>query len=104
AAGTQAASPLAWLKVDGASAGVQFDAGEKPRRDYTMARLEPRLAVDLAAPRVQGRAALDPALTPDAVLAAKQRVARALKAVGPGLSDLLFDVCCALKSMGTLET
>jgi hypothetical protein len=27
-----------------------------------------------------------------------------MKAVGPGLSDLLFDVCCALKSMGDVET
>jgi hypothetical protein len=99
----EAESPLVWLRTRGAITDVQFEAGEKLRRDYTLARLEPRVAVDLAALKVQGRGALDPALMPDAVLAAKQRFAGALKAAGPGLSDLLFDVCCALKSMGAVE-
>lgn len=99
----EAESPLAWLKARRAITDLQFEAGEKLRRDYTIARLEPRLAVDLAAPKVQGRGPADPALMPDTVLAAKQRFARALKAVGPGLSDLLFDVCCALKGVGDIE-
>ena len=100
----EAESPLAWLKARGGITDAQFEAGEKLRRDYTLARLEPRLGVDLAAPKVQGRGRDDPALMPDTVLAAKQRFARAMKAVGPGLSDLLFDVCCALKSVAGIET
>ena len=100
----EAESPIAWLKARGALTEAQFEAGEKLRRDYTLARLEPRLTVDLGAPRVQGRGPADPALMADTVLAAKQRFARALAAAGPGLSDLLFDVCCALKSVGAIET
>jgi Domain of unknown function (DUF6456) len=101
----EAESPLAWLKERGSITDVQFEAGERLRRDYTIARLEPRLAIDLAAPKVQGGLGpLNPAVMPDAVLAAKQRFGRALKAAGPGLSDLLFDVCCALKSVGAIET
>jgi hypothetical protein len=37
------------------------------------------------------------------VLAAKQRFARALQAVGPGLSDLLVDVCCHLMGLEAAE-
>jgi hypothetical protein len=104
AAVNEAESPLAWLKARGSLTELQFEAGEKLRRDYTIARLEPRLGIDLAAPKVQGRGgAADAALMPDAVLAAKQRFARALKAAGPGLSDLLFDVCCALKGVSAIE-
>jgi hypothetical protein len=98
-----AESPLAWLKARGGITDAQFEAGEKLRRDYTIARLEPRLTADLEAPKVQGRGRDDPALMPDTVLAAKQRFAGAMKAVGPGLSDLLFDVCCALKSVAGIE-
>src|SRR5205814_4369183 len=81
-------SPLGWLLARHAIDTVQFEAGEKLRRDYTLARLEPRLCIDLSAPVVLGRGPANPVLS-DTVLAAKQRFARALSAVGPGLSDLL---------------
>jgi len=38
------------------------------------------------------------------VLAAKQRFARALSTVGPGLSDLLFEVCCHLTGLEAMES
>lgn len=98
-----AESPLGWLKARGAIDGRQFEAGEKLRRDYTLARLEPRLCRDLSAPLVDGRGPTNPVL-PDTVLAAKQRFAKALSAVGPGLSDLLFELCCALKGLEAVET
>ena len=96
-------SPLGWLKARGVIDGRQFEAGEKLRRDFTLARLEPRLCRDLSAPLVDGRGPTNPVL-PDTVLAAKQRFSKALSAVGPGLSDLLFELCCALKGLEAVET
>jgi hypothetical protein len=37
------------------------------------------------------------------VLAAKQRFSAAMRAAGPGLNDLLFDVCCHLRGLGEAE-
>lgn len=99
----QAESPLAWLHARGAIEDVQFEAGERLRRDYTLAQLEPRLCTDLSAPVVLGGSGPKAAFISDTVLAAKQRLSKALGAVGPGLSDLLFDVCCALKGLEATE-
>lgn len=94
-------SPLAWLYnrrgLDGKKliGRVQFEAGELLRRDFTLAQLTPRMAVDLSAPVIGEKRGVkaDPALT-ETVLAAKQRFSRALDFAGPGLADLLIDVCC----------
>ncbi len=99
-----AETPLAWLKARGGIDARQFEAGEKLRRDYTLAQLEPRLCVDLGAPVVlASRNPHTPAIS-ETALAAKQRFSKALAAVGAGLSDLLFDVCCALKGLEAAET
>jgi hypothetical protein len=99
-----AESPLARLRQRGLIGRVQFAAGEKLRTDFTLAGLSPRLGVDLAAPlltRTRGKAAR--ANLNDTVLAAKQRFGAAMTAVGPGLSDLLFDVCCHLRGLEDAE-
>jgi len=97
-------SVLARLKQRGLIDAVQFDAGEKFRRDFTLAQLMPRLGVDLTAPMIGGRRGqAAPASMTDTVLAAKQRFARAMQAAGPGLSDLLFDVCCHLRGLEDAE-
>jgi hypothetical protein len=96
-------SPLQWLAQRGLLDKLQCDAGERLRRDYTLAQLTPRLGVDLTAPLVSGRRAPKDTLISDTVLAAKQRFSRAMAAVGPGLSDLLFDVCCDLKGLEESE-
>ena len=103
-------SPLGWLFRRKGPDGrpliteTQFKAGERLRADFTLARLTPRLAVDLSAPVVAGRhGARSDTLLPEMVLAAKQRFSRALSTVGPGLSDLLVDVCCHLIGLEAAE-
>lgn len=100
----EAESPLSWLKSRGGIDAVQFEAGERLRHDYTLAQLEPRLCVDLSAPVVLGSGPVKAGFISDTALAAKQRFAKALSVVGPGLSDLLFDVCCALKGLEAAES
>ncbi|MBI1328341.1 MAG: hypothetical protein GC166_00405 [Alphaproteobacteria bacterium] len=100
----EAESPLGWLYKRKAIDAVQLAAGERLRRDFTIAQLTPRLAVDLSAPSMGGRRGMKtaPPLS-DTVIAAKQRFGRALAAVGPGLSDLLFHVCCHLSGLEDCE-
>ncbi len=99
-----AESPLARLRSRGLLDAAQFAAGERLRRDFTLAQLMPRLCADLTAPAIgDRRGAARAAQIPDTVLAAKQRFNRAMRAVGPGLSDVLFDVCCHLKGLSLAE-
>ena len=99
-----AEAPLLWMYQRGMIGAAQCQAGERLRRDYTLARLAPRLGVDLSAPVVLGSRALKPGVQlPDMVLAAKQRFAAAMRAAGPGLSDILFDICCHLGGLEASE-
>jgi hypothetical protein len=100
----EAESPLTRLRARRLIDATQCEAGERLRRDFTLAQLAPRLGVDLTAPVVLGRrgAARSETLT-ETVLAAKQRFSHAMRAVGPGLSDLLFDVCCHLIGLEDAE-
>jgi hypothetical protein len=98
-----AESPLALLRRRGFIDGAEYDAGERLRRDYTLASLTPRMAVDLNAPPIGGRRAMRPAAFGDTVLAAKERFSAALKAAGPGLSGVLFDICCDLCGLEACE-
>lgn len=101
----EAESPLDWLKSRGTITAVQHEAGERLRRDYTIAQMEPRVCSDWSAPIVNGggRGADNAALMSNAVYAAKQRFSAAMHAMGPGLSDLLFDVCCVLRGLEAIE-
>jgi len=97
-------SPLARLNSRGLVDGVQFAAGERLRRDYTLAQLTPRMGVDLSAPVVSGGSRPQSADSiSDIAVAARQRFSRALAAAGPGLSDLAFEVCCDLQSLDRAE-
>ena len=98
-----AESPLARLKFRGLIGDRQFAAGERLRRDYTLSQMTPRMGVDWSAPVVLGgRGGAHDTLS-DTVIAARQRLNRALKAAGPGLGDLLFDVCCQLAPLEGVE-
>jgi hypothetical protein len=107
-------SPLAWLRRRRRKDGValiseeQFQAGERLRADFTFAQLGPRVTAnwDLAlasAPANRSGAAGAGVEMADNVVAAGERVARALRAVGPELSGTLVDVCCFLKGLEDLE-
>lgn len=107
-------SPLAWLRrrrgKDGSAliSDAQFQAGERLRSDFSFAQLGPRVTAswDAALGAVSGGrrgtsgGAADIA---DNVLAARERVNRALTAVGPELASILVDVCCFLKGLEDLE-
>lgn len=84
----------------------EFRAGERLRSDYDRASLMPRLGANWEAAVSRGKRSAQPGgmhdLT-DAVLAARLRVERAVKDVGPELSGVLIDVCCYLKGMEAVE-
>ena len=90
-----AESPLTRLKARGLVDAAQFAAGEKLRRDFTLAQLTPRMGVDLTRPVVSGGAQGGECIS-DIAMGARQRLSRAMAAAGPGLSDLAFEVCCDL--------
>lgn len=108
-----AESPLAWLArrkdKDGQPmlADAEFDAGEKLRADFWFAQMTPRTTANwslLLSGGGGGKGAPD--IGPDirdSVVAAKERVKRALAAVGPDLAGVLIDVCCHLKGLEASE-
>lgn len=100
----EAESPLGRLRQRKFIDAVQFDAGERLRRDFTLGAIAPRMGMDLTAPilrNARGQKSQTP--LSDTVLGAKQRFAAAMRAAGPGLSDLLFDVCCHLRGLEEAE-
>lgn len=107
-------SPIAWLRrrrrKDGEAliSEEQFLAGERLRADFTFAQLGPRVTANWdfalgAASAGRGGAAGAGVEMADNVVAAGERVARALRAVGPELAGTLVDVCCFLKGLEDLE-
>jgi hypothetical protein len=105
-------SPLLRLRRKKGSNGkplidaAEFAAGERLRADFTKAMLMPRVTANWTAAVAPGRrdggAGGVAELTASAI-AARQRVERALSAVGPEFADLLVDVCCFLKGVEEIE-
>lgn len=95
--------PLGWLLHRRVVSKAQYDAGERLRRDFTFAKLAPRLGIDLQATVVL-RSRTPSESIPDRTIAASQRFRAAMRAVGPDLCDLLFDVCCDLKGLEIAES
>lgn len=108
-----AESPIAWLFNRRDSDGnpliseAQFNAGEKLRADFWFAQMSPRVTQSwsLSATAGAGRrcAPGTGVELADNVVAAGERVRRALAAVGPELSGILIDVCCHLRGLEEAE-
>ncbi len=104
-------SPLRWLANRKDKNGVpllapyQVEAGERLRMDYQFAGLTARVTASWspAAQSSSNSGANDATGMQDNVLAARQRVVRALAAVGPELCGVLVDVCCHLKGIEEAE-
>ncbi len=106
-------SPLAWLAKrkdrDGRPliTDAEFAAGEKLRADFFFAAMTPQVTLNWA--RMQDGDSRRPGAGPaqvdlaDGILAARERVRLALKAVGPDLAGILIDVCCHLKGLEIAE-
>ena len=108
----EAESPLAWLARRKGADGrpfispLQLAAGERLRADFTRAGLTPRVTANWTAPIAKGRRGASgdgAAAFTDLVIAAKERLARSLDAVGPEFAGLLMDVCCFLKGLEIVE-
>lgn len=109
----EAESPLAWLRSrrdkDGSPLidDAAFAAGERFRADYTVAGLMARTTMNwdsLGAPAERRQSGASGGLmVTEAAMAARDRVNRAIVAVGPELAGVLVDVCCHLKGLGDVE-
>ncbi|MDX2288571.1 MAG: DUF6456 domain-containing protein [Hyphomicrobiaceae bacterium] len=105
-------SPLSWLRNRSDRAGTpylsddQFAAGERLRADFTRGQMMPRVTSNWSPIGAGNSASHGPdreLLMQDATLAARERVRRALAAVGPELAGVLLDVCCYLKGLEDVE-
>jgi hypothetical protein len=107
----RAESPLGWLRHRKDRTGkpflseAQFEAGEALRRDFEMAGMTPRLTTDLSGrPAGDRQGFTGRGLMPtERQVAAKQRLDRAIEAVGPDLSDVVLRVCCFLEGIEAAE-
>ena len=110
-----AESPLAWLRRrkdrDGEAmiSQAQFDAGERLRSEFWFAQMTPRVTMNwssLAPSQRRRRAGMTRPADGDLqenIAACRERVRRALSAVGPELAGVLIDVCCHLKGLEEAE-
>ena len=109
----EAESPLGWLRRRKDKHGEplisdeQFAAGERLRADVFFAGLSPRTTMDWGR---SGGSAPSRRSAPggsaqmlDGMIAARERVTQAMRAVGPELSGILMDVCGFMKGLPDIE-
>lgn len=107
----RAESPLAQLMRRSTKTGapflsqIEYEAGERLRADYTRGQIMPRLGANWVASVSSGRRGGPggAAELTESALAARQRVERAIEAVGPELAGVLVDICCFLKGLELVE-
>lgn len=73
---------------------TQRKAGERLAADHERGHRMPQITARWDPSGVKGEARRDGLTTSEAALDARHRVADALASVGPGLSDVLVEVCC----------
>lgn len=106
-----AESPLALLYRKSKQSGKsflsddEFQAGERLRADFTRGNMLPSITANWEAgviKRSRGERGAVAELS-DHALDCRDRVEKALKAVGPELSGVLLDICCFLKGLELVE-
>ncbi|MEB2847112.1 hypothetical protein GAO09_15665 [Rhizobiales bacterium RZME27] len=101
-------APLARLKDRGGEPFLSvaaFDAGERLAADFTRAQMQPRITASWE-PRLEtggGRRGAGGTEISDSAMAARDRFARAVEAMGPELSGVAMDVCCFSKGLEVVE-
>jgi len=106
-----AESPLTVLGRRKGSDGNPFlsaeliQAGEQLREDFEMAQMGPRITQNWDGFLTTGRSGgFQPGAGPaEGPRAARERVANALRDLGPGLGDIALRCCCYLEGMETAE-
>jgi hypothetical protein len=100
-----AESPLGWLRARLLISARQFEAGETLRRDWEQAGHGPKVTMAWDAPaRDKASRRAPPPLHPTVrQAAARRRVDAAMRAVGTGLTDLLWRLVCAGEGMSEAE-
>lgn len=107
-----AETPLVWLYRRKGKNGKtlineeQLEAGERLRRDHRMADLGARVTTNWSfelGVNIAGGPPRDPADASDMALAARERLAAALKFVGRGLSGVLLEICCNQRGLEEIE-
>lgn len=103
-----ALAPLARLKDRGGEPFLPlaaFDAGERLAADFTRGQMQPRITASWE-PRLEmsgGRRSAGGGEISDSAMAARDRFARAVEAMGPELSGVAVDVCCFGKGLELVE-
>jgi hypothetical protein len=100
-----AESPLGWLRSRGHVSGRQYDAGKQLRGDWERAQLAPSVTMrwDAARTTRQPGSSEGRVEATQTQIAAKARFDKAVAAVGPGLSDILWRIVCAGEGMREAE-
>ena len=107
-----AEDPLGWLARRKGPDGrpfigpVEVEAGERLRLDFEAAQMAPSVAQDwrrFLTPGDRLAGSPVPRAPAEGPRAARERVARALSALGPGLSDVALRVCCFLEGLEACE-
>lgn len=105
-----AESPLTLLGRKRDADGLSFlgeeliEAGERLREDFEIAQLGPRVAQNWERFMTGGaRGHFGQSAGSDGASHARERVACALAALGPGLADIAFRVCCFLEGLEKAE-
>lgn len=102
-------SPLLWLARRRGQDGSPLidasclEAGERIRRDLTFAQMLPKLGTNWSHAGAGSGSYNGQEFFSDSVLAARQRIDRALEHIGPEFSGLVIDVCGFLKGLSQIE-
>jgi hypothetical protein len=81
-----------------------IEAGERLREDFELAQMGPKVTQNWERFLTAGSRETAPGRgTCDGPHNARVRVAKAMEALGPGLSDIVFRICCFLEGLETAE-